>query len=46
MLRGQVWLYNSNPTIGDEIGKTRPSVIVNNDEIGTLQLKIIVLSIS
>lgn len=42
MRRGQVWLYNSNPTVGDEIGKTRPAVIVNNDEIGTLQLKIIV----
>ncbi|OWY67468.1 PemK family transcriptional regulator [cyanobacterium TDX16] len=42
MLRGQVWLYNSNPTIGDEIGKTRPAVIVNNNEIGTLRLKIIV----
>jgi len=42
MRRGQVWLYNANPTIGDEIGKTRPAVIVNNDEIGTLRLKIIV----
>jgi len=35
MLRGQVWLYNSNPTVGDEIGKTRPAVIVNNNEIGS-----------
>ena len=42
MRRGQVWLYNSNPSVGDEIGKTRPAVIVNNDEIGTLRLKIIV----
>lgn len=42
MLRGQVWLYNSNPTVGDEISKTRPAVIVNNNEIGTLRLKIIV----
>lgn len=42
MRRDQVWLYNSNPTIGDEIGKTHPAVIVNNDEIGTLRLKIIV----
>lgn len=42
MRRGQVRLYNSNPTVGDEIGKTRPAVIVNNDEIGTLRLKIIV----
>lgn len=42
MRRGQIWLYNSDPTVGDEIGKTRPAVIVNNDEIGTLRLKIIV----
>ncbi len=42
MRRGQIWLYNSDPTVGDEIGKTRPAIIVNNDEIGTLRLKIIV----
>lgn len=35
-------MYNSNPTIGDEISKIRPAVIVNNNEIGTLRLKIIV----
>ncbi len=42
MLRGQIWLYNSDPTLGDEIGKTRPAVIVNNNEIGVLRLKIVV----
>lgn len=42
MRRGEVWLYTADPTVGDEIGKTRPAVIVNNDEIGTLRLKIIV----
>jgi mRNA interferase MazF len=42
MLRGQIWLFNSDPTIGDEIGKTRPAIIVNNDEIGTLRLKVVV----
>jgi mRNA interferase MazF len=42
MRRGQIWLYNANPTLGDEISKTRPCVIVNNDEIGTLRLKVIV----
>jgi mRNA-degrading endonuclease toxin of MazEF toxin-antitoxin module len=36
MLRGQIWLYNSNPSIGDEISKIRPAIIVNNDEIGIL----------
>ena len=42
MRRGQVWLYNADPTVGDEIGKTRPAVIVNNDELGILRLKVIV----
>ena len=42
MRRGQVWLYSADPTIGDEIGKIRPAVIVNNDEIGVLRLKVVV----
>lgn len=32
MLRGQTWLYNADPTVGDEIGKIRPCVIVSNNE--------------
>ena len=42
MRRGEIWLYNANPTLGDEISKIRPAIIVNNDEIGTLRLKVIV----
>jgi len=42
MLRGQVWLVNLDPTIGSEISKTRPTVIVNDDAIGILPLKVIV----
>jgi mRNA interferase MazF len=42
MHRGEIWLYNANPTLGDEIGKIRPAIIVNNDEIGKLRLKVIV----
>ena len=42
MLRGQIWLYRADPTVGDEIGKTRPCVIVSNDEIGVLRLKVVV----
>jgi mRNA interferase MazF len=41
MFRGQVWLYNADPSIGDEIGKTRPAVIVSNNELGVLRLKVI-----
>ena len=42
MRRGEVWLINLDPTIGAEIKKTRPAVIVNNDGVGMLPLKIIV----
>ncbi len=42
MHRGEVWLINLDPTIGAEIRKTRPGIIVNDDAIGTLPLKIIV----
>ena len=42
MNRGEVWLVNLNPTIGQEMSKTRPAVIVNNDVVGILPLKVIV----
>ncbi|KAM3090534.1 type II toxin-antitoxin system PemK/MazF family toxin [Phormidesmis sp. 146-35] len=42
MRRGEIWLYNANPTLGDEISKIRPAIIVNNDAIGTLRLKVVV----
>ena len=40
MRRGEVWLINLDPTIGAEIRKTRPVVIVNYDAIGILPLKV------
>ena len=30
-LRGQIWLVNFDPTIGAEIKKTRPALIISND---------------
>ncbi|MBS1250226.1 MAG: Endoribonuclease MazF9 [Chloroflexi bacterium] len=42
MKRGEVWQINLDPTIGSEIKKSRPCVIVNRDSIGILPLKIIV----
>jgi mRNA interferase MazF len=41
MRRGEIWLVNLDPTIGAEIRKTRPCVILNDDAIGGLPLKII-----
>ena len=42
MRRGEIWLINLDPTVGSEIRKTRPAVIVNNDAIGILPLRVIV----
>ena len=42
MHRGEIWLINLDPTIGAEIKKLRPAVILNVDEIGVLPLRVIV----
>jgi len=42
MKQGEIWLINLDPTIGAEIKKTRPAIIVNDDTLGKLPLKIIV----
>lgn len=36
-----IWLVNLDPTIGAEIKKTRPCIILNNDDIGILPLKVV-----
>ena len=40
--QNEIWLINLNPTIGAEIKKTRPAIIVNDNAIGRLPLKVIV----
>ena len=42
MFRGEIWLLNLDPAIGAEIKKTRPGVIVNDDAVGVLPLKVVV----
>ncbi|MDX2270417.1 MAG: type II toxin-antitoxin system PemK/MazF family toxin [Cyanobacteriota bacterium] len=42
MQRGEIWLVRLDPTEGSEIAKTRPALIVSNDDIGILPLKVIV----
>lgn len=42
MKRGEIWLVNLDPTVGSEIQKTRPAVIVSSDLVGILPLKVIV----
>jgi mRNA interferase MazF len=42
MRQGEIWEINLNPTVGAEIKKKRPAVIINDDAIGILPLKVIV----
>ena len=38
--RGEIWLVNFDPTIGAEIRKTRPAVVVSSDAVGRLPIKL------
>ena len=42
MKRAEIWLINLDPSVGAEIRKTRPAVIVSSDAVGVLPLKVIV----
>lgn len=42
MKQSDIWLINLDPTIGAEIKKTRPAIVVNENTVGRLPLKIIV----
>ena len=40
-MRGEIWLINFDPTVGAEIQKTRPGLILSSDSLGTLPLRIV-----
>jgi len=42
MRRGEIHLVDLNPTRGAEIYKARPCLIVSNDDIGVLPLKVVI----
>lgn len=42
MKYGEIWLVNFSPNVGAEIGKIRVAVIVSNDVVGVLPLKVVV----
>jgi mRNA interferase MazF len=42
MKQSEIWLVDLDPTVGAEIKKTRPAIIVNDNALGKLPLKIIV----
>jgi mRNA interferase MazF len=39
--RGDIWLVNFDPTIGSEIRKTRPAVIISANHLGKLPIKLV-----
>lgn len=40
--RGEVWEINFHPSVGAEIQKIRPAIVMNIDEVGRLPLAIVV----
>jgi mRNA interferase MazF len=42
MKQADIWEIDLSPTIGAEIQKVRPAVIINDDAIGVLPLRVIV----
>jgi mRNA interferase MazF len=42
MKQNELWLIDLNPTIGAEIQKTRAAVVVNDNTLGKLPLRVIV----
>ncbi len=41
MKQGEIWLVNLDPIIGSEMKKSRPCIILNNNTVGKLPLKVI-----
>lgn len=46
MKRGEVWWVEFDPSIGSEIRKTRPAVIVSNDAANRNLLRVVVIPIT
>lgn len=41
MKQGEIWQINLDPTVGSEMKKSRPCIILNGDIVGKLPLKVI-----
>ena len=39
--RGEIWLVNLDPTVGSEIRKTRPAIVLSSDGVGRLPVKLV-----
>jgi mRNA interferase MazF len=42
MNQGEIWLVDLDPTLGAEMNKIRPALIINSNGLGKLPLKVIV----
>ncbi len=45
-LRGEIWLVDFNPSVGTEIQKTRPALIVSNDAANRKYSKVTVVPLT
>lgn len=39
--RGEIWTVNLDPSLGAEIRKTRPVVVISSDAIGALPIRLV-----
>ncbi|HEU4326652.1 MAG TPA: type II toxin-antitoxin system PemK/MazF family toxin [Roseiflexaceae bacterium] len=39
--RGEIWIVNFDPTVGAEIRKIRPAVVISSDAVGRLPIKLV-----
>jgi mRNA interferase MazF len=46
MNRGEIWLVNFDPTIGSEIKKTRPAIIISSQPFNRLRRTLVVVPLS
>ena len=40
--QGEIWLVSFDPSVGEEIQKTRPCVVINDNKLGRFGIKIVV----
>lgn len=41
IIRGDIWIVNLDPTLGSEIKKSRPVIVVSSDAVGILPIKLV-----
>jgi mRNA interferase MazF len=42
MIRGEIWQVAFDPSLGEEIRKIRPAVLISSDAVGILNLRVVV----